>query len=338
MSEYKIKQQPEDFIVRESPMRTLKEKGDYSIFTMTKRSYNTESAVQRVADALRIPRKNIGYAGSKDSRAVSEQSISIKGTSRERGESLELKDIDLKFLGCSDEPISLGDHGGNRFEIVVRKIDHDIEQKPKPVDRIVNYFGEQRFSTNNAEIGKAMLKKDFKKAVELMVEHSGREEEKVQEYLEKHRADYVGALRTIPWKNLTLYIHAYQSMLWNEAAKRYLSYISTKKDDMDITTMIPIIGFATEMTEINDAAIKKIIGSIMEEEGIGSQDFVIRAIPDLTSAGSERKLYSEVKDLDIGELEDDELNPGKKKVLLKFSLGKGSYATEVIKAMFSGQP
>ncbi|MFH0870768.1 MAG: tRNA pseudouridine(13) synthase TruD [archaeon] len=320
---YSIKQQPEDFLVRENPLRDLKEQGEYSIFTMSKRSYNTESAVQRIADALRIPRKNIGYAGSKDNRAVSEQSISIKGVRKERAEGLSLKDISLKFLGFSDEPINLGDHKGNWFEITVR----NIEQKPKPVDRIVNYFGEQRFSTNNAEIGKAMLKKDFKRAAELMMEHSGKEEEKAQEYLEKHRADYVGALRTIPWKNLTMYIHAYQSMLWNETAKRYLS-----TPRAEAATKIPIVGFATE---IDDPTIKDSIDTILKEEGITLQDFVIRAIPDLTSAGSERELYAEVKDLSIGELEDDELNPGKRKVLLKFSLGRGSYATEIIKAMFA---
>jgi len=323
MIDYKIKQQPEDFMVRESLTRILKDHGEYVIFIMKKRNYNTESAVQRIADALRIPRKNIGYAGSKDNRAVSEQSISIKGVSKERGESLSLKDISLKFLGFSDEPITLGDHMGNEFEITVR----NIEQKPKPVGCIVNYFGEQRFSTNNAEIGKTMLNKDFKRAAELMIKHPGREEERMREYLEKHRADYVGALRTIPWKNLTLYIHSYQSMLWNETARRHLA-----EPRADAATKIPIVGFATE---INDLTIKNIVDAILKEEGITLQDFVIRAIPDLTSSGSERELYAEVKDIIIGELEDDELNPGKKKVLLKFGLGKGSYATEVIKAMFS---
>jgi tRNA(Glu) U13 pseudouridine synthase TruD len=74
---------------------------------------------------------------------------------------------------------------------------------------------------------------------------------------------------------------------------------------------------------------------IMEKENINFQDFVIRAIPDLSSAGTERKLYVEIKDLKIGELENDELNIGMKKIKVSFSLGKGSYATEVIKAMFA---
>jgi tRNA pseudouridine13 synthase len=323
--EYKIKQQPEDFIVRESHAHNLKDHGEYAIFIMRKRSYNTESAVQKIAGSLRIPRKSIGYAGSKDSRAVSEQAISIKGVGRERIESLDLKDISLKFIGFSDEPISLGDLSGNDFEITVRC----IEERPRRVGRMVNYFGEQRFSTNNAGIGKAMLKKDFKGAVEMMLEHQGREEERMREHLEKHQSDYVGALRTIPWKNLTLYIHAYQSRLWNETARRYLEMKPTL-GSQDIK--IPLVGFATEMPT---QPLKGIIEDILQEEGVSLQDFVIRAIPDLTSSGGERELHTEVKDLHIGELEDDELNPGKKKVLLKFSLDKGSYATEAVKAMFA---
>ena len=73
----------------------------------------------------------------------------------------------------------------------------------------------------------------------------------------------------------------------------------------------------------------------MQNEQIEFNDFVIRAIPDLSSEGSERELYAEVKDMKIGELEKDELNKGKKKVKISFSLDKGSYATEVVKALFS---
>ena len=43
---------------------------------------------------------------------------------------------------------------------------------------------------------------------------------KAAEYLEKNKNDYIGALRLIPKKILWLYIHSYQSYLWNIIAKK----------------------------------------------------------------------------------------------------------------------
>jgi len=325
-NEYIIKQQPEDFVVKEISNVKLGNDGEYLVFRMRKKDYTTEKAVQQIADSLHIDRKRIGYAGAKDSKAITEQSISIKGVGKGKVESLSLKDIDLEFLGHGKEPISLGDLEGNSFEVIVR----NIKKKPKIVNRVVNYFGEQRFSKNNAEIGKAIIKKDFKKAVDRILDSIGRDEEKVMEHLKKNKDDFVGALKKMPWKTLNMYIHAYQSKIWNETARELLE----KKHSPTLNSgaiKLPLIGFATE---IQNKAVKKIIDRILQNEDVTQNDFVIRAIPDLSSAGNERDLYVEVKDMTIGELEDDELNQGKKKVRISFSLGKGSYATEVIKALF----
>lgn len=331
MNEYKIKELPEDFVVNEESSVKLVNGGGYVIFRLKKKNYTTERAVQQVADSLCIDRKRVGYAGSKDSKAITAQNISIHNVKKDKVESLKLKDIELEFLGYSNEPISLGDLDGNSFEIVVR----NITEKPKVIDRIINYFGEQRFSTNNAEIGKAIIKKDFKKAVDRIIDSIGDEEKKVIAHLEKNKNDYVGALKTMPWKTLNMYIHAYQSKLWNETAKELLKGSPTLNSGAisidNIKNMkLPLIGFATE---VQDKDVKQIVERILQNEDIKKEDFVIRAIPDLSSAGNERDLFIEIRDLNIGKLENDELNQGKKKVKVSFSLGKGSYATEVIKAL-----
>jgi len=334
---YKVKQIPEDFVVKENSNVKLVAKGGYSVFRLKKKNYTTEKAVQQIADSLRIDRKRMGYAGSKDSKAVTEQLISIKGISREKAEALKLKDIELFFAGYANNPISLGDLEGNSFEIVVR----NISKKPKKISRIVNYFGEQRFSKNNAEIGKAIIKKDFKKAVDRILDSIGENEKKIIAHLEKNRNDFVGALKLMPWKTLNMYIHAYQSKLWNETVKLLLKDSTTlnsgaikskTKVDNNEKIKLPLIGFATE---IQDNDVKRIVEKILQNEDVIKNDFVIRAIPELSGAGGERELFVEIKGLKIGELEDDELNKGKKKVRISFSLGKGSYATEVVKEMFS---
>ncbi|MBN1644911.1 tRNA pseudouridine(13) synthase TruD, partial [Candidatus Woesearchaeota archaeon] len=202
----------------------------------------------------------------------------------------------------------LGDLEGNSFEIVVR----NISSKPELKQKFVNYFGAQRFSRNNPAIGKVIVKRDFKHAIELILEGKGNFEGRTKEFLEKNSNDYVGALKTIPRKILSLYVHSYQSLLWNQQAKN-----STEET-------VPIIGFNT-----------LIDSKIIEKEGIKLRDFIIKEIPQLSSEGGERKRLVEAANVSISELEKDELNCGKKKILIKFTLPKGSYATEYIRQLFS---
>ena len=53
-------------------------------------------------------------------------------------------------------------------------------------------------------------------------------------------------------------------------------------------------------------------------------------MPELSSEGTERDLFIEIKDFKIREMEKD-------KAVVSFSLPKGSYATVVIKELFSRQ-
>jgi len=75
------------------------------------------------------------------------------------------------------------------------------------------------------------------------------------------------------------------------------------------------------------------MSKILQKEDITSADFVIKQIKELTQMGEMRKAFIEVKDLKIGSVQKDELNPRKKKVNVSFSLGKGSYATMVVRAV-----
>ena len=294
---YKIKQSPEDFIVKEISNVEINETGGYSYFLLKKKNYTTVRALQHIAQVLRIPLKRLGFAGTKDKNAVTEQVVSVKDVSKEKLEHVNLKDIEIKFLGKGEKPVSLGDLEGNYFEIVVR----DYETKPKKLEKFRNLFGEQRFSKNNAEIGKAIIKKDFKRSAEIA------NEDVVNEHLKKNPNDFIGALRKVPIKILKMYVHAYQSYLWNTLAE--------KSDEEEI----PIVGFGTETTEE--------INKLIEEEKITTREFIIREIPELSSEGDTRKVFAEVKDLKI------EL--GEKTIKLSFALPKGSYETELVRQMFS---
>lgn len=323
METYKIKQVPEDFFVREIPLSPPCEKGGrYSYFVMRKKDYTTVSAIRAVSDKAGINAKDISFAGTKDRRAVTEQLISVRDYYEKRIKGVKLKGIEVSFYGRGDERIKLGDLKGNAFRITAR----NLSKKPLRESRFVNFFGEQRFSSNNEHIGKALLKKDFKKAIWLILQQNGRAERKAEELLERAPNDFVGAIRAMPKEIGIMYVHAYQSLLWNMAAGAI-----AKKEKSQCP--VPIIGFGTNLQGYKHAGIIK---AILDREKITQREFIIKQIPRFSFEGGERNLYAEINELSIGHLEPDELNPGMKKCLLSFWLGKGSYATVAIKSIIPG--
>ena len=309
---YKIKQKPEDFIVKEIPIYELKE-GEYSYFWLTKKDYNTVKAVQRIADKLNIRSKKIGFAGTKDKIAITKQIISIRNIDKEKVENLNIKDIKLEYIGNGDIPISLGDLKGNEFVIVVKNLNTN---KLKNTNKIPNLFGPQRFSKNNAEIGKELVRKDFKKALNLI------NNKEVKDYLEINPVDFIGALRKIPLKTRKMYVHAYQSLIWNKTAEKYLE-ISFKN------IKIPLIGFQTEIENL-DYDLKEIVLDILNKERLTERDFIIPQVKELTAEGGERDLFITPENFEIN----FEKKGIKYNAIISFFLPKGSYATIVIDYLF----
>jgi tRNA(Glu) U13 pseudouridine synthase TruD len=179
-----------------------------------------------------------------------------------------------------------------------------------------NLFGEQRFSTNNVEIGKLLLKSGFKEAVDLIIKSNSDYSEKIREFLEKNPNNFTAALEIIPKRLLLIYVHAYQSHLWNKTLEEYM-----KKSRENIK--IPIIGFGTE---IKNKDIDEIITKIMEEEGITFRSFINKSLQKLSVEGDLRDAFTEIKDFKVIEKEKDSIK-------INFKLKKGSYATEAIKFM-----
>jgi tRNA pseudouridine13 synthase len=276
---------------------------------LKKRNYTTLRAIQHIAEALRVSPKIFGFAGTKDKAAVTEQLVSAKGVGKDRLENIKLKDIEVKYMGKGNSPLSLGELEGNEFEIIAR----DIEKVPKLNPKFKNFFGVQRFSFNNPAVGKMIVKKDFKKAVERILENRGDNEKMILKYLKDNKNDYIGALRKLPKKILKMYVHAYQSFLWNKVADKF--------DDVD---SIPIIGFGSD---IEEERTKKEYEKLMKEDCVTERDFIIRQLPNISAEGDDRDLFAEAKELEMEIID-------KKTIKLKFKLKKGSYATEFIDQLF----
>ncbi len=334
---YGLKQVPEDFVVEELIKPMLGE-GAYDYFWLKKRGRTTLSAIKSVASALRLDVKNFGWAGNKDKQAITKQLVSIRGIDPGAVKRLSFKDIELGFVGRGSDPINLGNNIGNKFVIVVRNIDNYKQIKNIS---IINYFDEQRFSKYNVDIGRSIVKRDFKKAVELILKT--KVDKEIKDHISKNKNDYVGALRKINRKLLLLYIHSYQSYLFNKTINNYIknNYKKFKKAKYSLgeflfplqkikNQKIPILGFGVHINN----KFNKIINNIMKEEIITPRDFIIRELPNMSVEGDNRDLIINVKNLKISRLEKDEFNKGRKRVKVSFELPKGSYATLVIKALF----
>jgi len=341
---YTIKQKSEDFIVKEISAIIPLEQGRYSYFLLKKEQRNTLDVVKEISRRLNIREKQIGFAGSKDKHGITEQVISVTGVSRERILSLKLENVNLRFLGYGNSPLSLGELAGNSFEIVVRNLPKELLREEIVVSPYLeNYFDEQRFSSHNVLVGKALLLKDFAEAIK----HINKEE--CEQHLQDHPADYVGALRLLPIRLLRMYINAFQSSLWNKTSAEYLKrnnpagkavpfsqgeLFFVEQPERWKELNIPLVGFGEIVTE--DQQILEIIERLLQEENITRSNFIIKQIPEITVEGELRSAVVEVDDIAVGDVEDDELNLGMKKVQVKFTLPKGSYATMVIKRIFAG--
>ena len=299
----KLKQIPEDFQVNE--MIDLEMNGgEYAYFRLMKRNWNTLDAIRKISEKTGIDTNFFGYAGNKDKNAITTQYFScFKGT--KDIENANIEGLKIEYLGNGKERINLGDLDFNEFIIVVRGLDSEKQFTPK---KILNLFDDQRFGVNkeNIVIGKMILQKKFNEACEKLG-------------VEVEDNSPVNALRKVERKMLRLYLHAYQSYLWNEV-------VSSLKNEH---AAIPLVGFLTKY----DGEIKEAYENLMLKEGVKKEDFMIRSYPEMAIEGAERKMFLEVHDLEV-KYENDDLNEGKKKATAKFRLEKGQYATFAVKELF----
>ena len=354
-----IKQTPQDFIVEEiAPDGKVIEvgkgypfsggKGEHLVFVMEKANWDTVGAIREIARRLHCSEKRLGFTGTKDRRAVTAQRCSAWHVSKEELESVKIKDITLKPL-CRGGRISLGDLWGNRFTITVRDF-HGKGEMPK---RIPNFFGPQRFGELRPIthlVGKAIVNGQFHDAVDTYLfstapsdpdkevreryrgdytkalaefPHHLKYERSILGHLAKSPNDYVGALRALPRKLLVMFVHAYQSQLFNEVLRRRLEIgLDPIRGDIledDVPTG-PLFGTKCPLAEGKQGEIER---TVLEEDWLELKDFRIHGMPDLTAEGMRRKLWADVYGFEV-------LEKGGDWVKIRFSLPKGCYATTAL--------
>jgi tRNA pseudouridine13 synthase len=165
-----IKNRPEDFFVQEIPLYEPSGEGEHVYAEIQKVGLTTFDALNRLADALAISSRDIGYAGLKDARAITRQIVSIPGTTEEKVMSLKFPDLTVLWAARHGNKMRLGHLKANRFAIKIRDVTPTDVIKLRPVIAdlqrrgMPNYFGEQRFGRrgDNDKLGAAYVRGDHK--------------------------------------------------------------------------------------------------------------------------------------------------------------------------------
>lgn len=172
-----IKDRPDDFFVQEIPLYEPSGEGEHVYCEVQKVGLTTFQAIDRIAAALRVGQRDVGYAGLKDARAVSRQVFSIVGTTPDAVMGLRLPDVQILWAARHGNKLRLGHLAGNRFAIKVRGVNPPDVVKLQPVladlrrRGVPNYFGEQRFGRrgDNDRLGAALVRGDDEGVLRLLL-------------------------------------------------------------------------------------------------------------------------------------------------------------------------
>lgn len=203
-----IKEVPEDFLVEEIPRYTPCGEGEHLYLEVEKRGLTTFDLLHRLSRALRVPQREMGYAGLKDARATTRQTISVPGVRPEQALALELEGIRVLSARYHRNKLRLGHLAGNRFRIRIREVRDGALDTALDVLHVLgqvgvpNRFGEQRYGSlgNTHLIGGAVLRGDLDGAARLIVGDPARiRNERWRLGAERFAAgDLQGALEALP--------------------------------------------------------------------------------------------------------------------------------------------
>lgn len=372
----RLRQRIEDFVVEEIPPKeTLHEKlkrqrygeeeGVHTVFWMEKFNWDTNMAVREIARKLHVSVSRIGFAGTKDKRAVTKQRVSVWNVPAEKIRQLTIKDIRLYNFSESPRKIQLGDSEGNSFTITIRDINFSEDETRTRLDAIFeelkkgipNLFGPQRFGEVRRLshiVGLAMLKKDFEQACKTYIarafegepedvfeirksmwERWGRKEafkRGLKEYparlrYERSMLDYLSQHPDDFCGALRRLPVRLRKMFIN-AVQADIWNRAIENTELKAEQKEPLPGYDTYLDEGNP--VQKKMKLIMAEMKLVKGRFKMPGMPEIATSGGEREVMLVPKELKILEIGKDEFNPGKTKAKISFSLPSGSYATTVL--------
>ena len=164
----RIKADDADFRVVEIPLYTPCGHGEHTYVRIVKTGIPTFEAVRRMARALGIDSRTVGYAGLKDAHAIAEQTLSLGNVPIANVERLDVPGVRVLSVDRHTNKLRMGHLRGNRFTIrVVDAVENPGPRASAILDVLTrqgvpNYYGEQRFGLRGDThlLGRAIVRQD----------------------------------------------------------------------------------------------------------------------------------------------------------------------------------
>ena len=245
----KIRVEAKDFKVSEMisqrAQNSINDQEGYAVYKLKKKRIDTNHALSDVFRKKGIRLKSLGL---KDASAITEQFV-CSGNKGKAIENFSTDKYSLEKIGFVKKPLSKKDMISNHFKIKISECSNDLRSFTE-YGKILNFYGYQRFGSKRPVthlIGKAILQRDFKKAVDLILSftspYDSKENTEIREklsdkenyvkYLDQvprqmdierivlkemiEHDDAIRAIRSIQVSLRRFYIQAYQSFIFNQS-------------------------------------------------------------------------------------------------------------------------
>ncbi|MDG6219861.1 MAG: tRNA pseudouridine(13) synthase TruD [Candidatus Thermoplasmatota archaeon] len=389
----KLKVLPEDFVVEEQGEPKPGE--GFTGLKIRYRNWESHSLRMRLQRDLGLREADISVAGTKDKRAVVSQWITLRRRtppknldipdfeilqSRPCGSMLRTGDhqgnsftIRVKNMDVDEEEAlrrakdamgEMKEHWPNFFGIqrfgVYRPVTHIVGRelvKNGPEEAVMVYLGKSRYSEGQEQEARKMVEQGapWGDVLWAMPQHCNFER-MMLDHLSRHEDDFAGALARLPTSLVLLFVHSYQSYLFNRILSKRLEaglpldqpvvgdmiepatarikggrprFIPVTSQNLNIVTSsvkdgkgwitAALPGTDSTLAEGEPGEMER---KVLEEEGLETNWFSLRGMPDMSSKGTRRHVAMHPQGMQIG------VDGG---LLASFTLSSGSYATTIMR-------
>lgn len=299
----RLKSVPQDFCVTEELGWECSGDGEHDYLWIEKTSANTAWVAKGLAEFAGVPAKDVGYAGMKDRHAVTRQWFSVPRWHSPDWERLDIEGLQLLDVQRHLRKLRRGAHRTNRFRIVLR-----VEGELDPValnerlekirkGGVPNYFGEQRFGRDGDNLRLANNWSDG---------------------------------RRLPRHKRGIAISTVRSFVFNQALARRVNEANWNRFVAGDLANLDGSGSVFEVSEIDDELRHRCDvmdlhpAVVLAGEGSGVEPARWQAALDRSRVEAGVRSLR----LPVHELENEVASEG---LILSFTLGRGSFATSVLR-------
>jgi tRNA pseudouridine13 synthase len=397
----RLKRSTEDFVVDEiSSYPERSEDGKYTIVKVTAQNWEMNRLVRELSRSLGISRDAIGFAGTKDKRAVTSQLMSFLAPV-DRVTGVRLHQVRVEDAYPARKGLTIGDLVGNRFQVRVTDTSLRGDELIASLDGTAaalmglggfpNFFGVQRFGAVRPithQVGRWIVRGELERAVmtyaanplppeneEAMAARARLDRDRdfataldyyprtltfermVIGYLARNPGDHAGAIQVLPPNLQMMFVHAYQSYLFNrmvsERLRRGLPLDRPLVGDVvlpadrmglpDHDHGVPVTSSNVDLVErqvrnrrafvsavlfgsasvLAEGEMGEIERKVIAEEGLDMKDFMVPQLHQCSSKGTRREVLGRISDLCYQTVDNG--------VLFSFALDKGCYATTFLR-------